>query len=218
MQGAIAKMSGSNEDRFQGTGNLILKNGTRKEVAWEVDFLHHGFPGDGVVRGEKRHLKAAVKDGFAKLQFEPNAEAVIVIGQYENGQARFKTWLTSTRPAIFCAQTVLSSSPVAEGSHYSIDFSDANGEQLRLAVPARIMWDFLPLVFHQLKPFFQPESSASFLRIAKEVNVGTTRSHPIVFVAFDGDQPLGLTPAQALEHLQRYPLLGPRRRRVRMCQ
>jgi hypothetical protein len=61
------------------------------------------------------------------------------------------------------------------------------------------MADFLPVAFHQLKPLSQSESSTSFCRIVKEFHIGTARSYPVVCLAFDNDQPLGLSPDQAVE-------------------
>jgi hypothetical protein len=183
--------------RKNGPGELVLKNGTHKQVTWDAEFLRKGLMGHGLIRGNKKYLKAAAKDGCAILHPESDVTAAIAIDHYENGEASFTTLLISSTPPIFCAQTILGSSPVSDSTKYSIEFSDANGELLRLIVPRIIMWDFLPVAFHQLEPFSVPGSSTSFCRMVKTVHTGTTRSFPFVCVSFNNDQPLVLPPEKA---------------------
>lgn len=187
------------EDGFRahGAGYLVLKNGTHTQVTWDVEFLRNGLIGDGFVRGDKKHLKAAAEDGCAILHPDSNVTAAIAIDHYKNGKASFTTLLYSSSPPIFNAQTILGSGPVLNGAKYSIEFSDANGEPFRLTIPTVIMWDFLPVAFQQLEPFSTPESSTMFFRIVKTAIAVTAHSCPFVCVSFDNAQPLGLSPAKA---------------------
>ena len=76
---------------------------------------------------------------------------------------------------------------------YFIDFSDRHGEQLRVAMPAIFMWNFLPAAYRQLSRFFTQETSTSFFRIVKAFKTSLTPDSPFVCAFFDNDQPVALT-------------------------
>jgi hypothetical protein len=76
-------------------GELVLKNGARNEVTWEVN-LEEGAVVRGVLRGNKRHLKTAAKHGCAILSLGEGRTADIAIDRYRDGKLFFTSLLTST--------------------------------------------------------------------------------------------------------------------------
>ena len=63
--------------RRNGTGYLVLKSGSRKQVQWEVDYLRDGSLGDGCIRGDEAHLAAAAKDGCATVCLTPKSRRLL---------------------------------------------------------------------------------------------------------------------------------------------
>jgi hypothetical protein len=73
----------------RGTGYLILKRGICKQIEWEIEVLRDGSIKGGSVRGDKKHLKAAAKDGCVKLSLTSEITVAIAINRYKDGEAFF---------------------------------------------------------------------------------------------------------------------------------
>jgi hypothetical protein len=181
----------------RGAGYLVLKRGISKQVVWEMEILRDGSIGGGYVRGDKKHLKAAAKDQCANLRLTSEITAAIAINSYRDGEAFFTTLLISQTPRAFPAQTIVRSGPILDGSTYSIEFSNADGESHIVTMPTIIIRDHLPML-QKLVPPASPASPATwYVRIPKTYKTATAVSTPFVCVIFDDDPPLGLSPERA---------------------
>lgn len=183
--------------RQNGIGYLVLKNGTCKQVGWEVDLLRDGSIGDGCIRGDEEHLAAAAKDGCAKLHLAAAETAAIAINGHKHSEASFTTLLISSTPAVFYAQIIVGSSPILDGSQFSIEFSRTNGESLLVIVPTVIMRDYLPILQKVVPPRSPESASTSFMRLPETWVTGTAASNPLVCVKFNDEPPWALHPEQA---------------------
>jgi hypothetical protein len=172
-----------------GVGELILKNGARDEVTWEVKL--ESLPAHGVLRGKKKHLNAAAKDGFAILHLGKGRAAAIAIDRHKDGKAFFTSLLEST-PTIFFAEKILFSSPRSDGTKYGIEFSNGKGQTLQVIVPSANIWDLLPQAFDDLKQFFVPQAVLLDYQPVQTIVTGIDCNYPLVFVGFNGDQPYAI--------------------------
>jgi hypothetical protein len=181
----------------RGTGYLILKRGICKQIEWEIEVLRDGSIKGGSVRGDKKHLKAAAKDGCVKLSLTSEITVAIAINRYKDGEAFFTALLISRSPPAFAAQTIVGSGPILDGSIYSIEFAGADGEAHIVTIPTIIIRDYLPM-FRKLVPPASPTSPpTSYFHIPKIYKTATAASSPFVCVRFDNDPPLGLSPERA---------------------
>ena len=182
----------------RGTGYLILKCGISQQVIWEIEILSDGSIGDGCVRGDKKHLKAAARDLCATLRATSEITAAIAINRYKDGEAFFTALLTSRSRPVFAAQTIVGSGPILDGSIYSIEFAGANGEEHIVTIPTIIIRDYLPM-FQKLVPPASPKSPPTgYFHIPKTYKTAAAASTPFVCVMFDDDPPpLGFSPEDA---------------------
>lgn len=150
--------------RQTGIGYLVLKSGTCEQVEWEIDLLSNGSVGDGRIRGDKKHLAAAAKDGCANLRLSPAKTAAIAIDRCKDGEASFEPLVISSAPPVFHAQTVVGSSAILDGSQFSIAFSSTEGEELLVIVPTIIMRDWLQVLQKVVPPSSSASATTSFIQ------------------------------------------------------
>ena len=177
------------KSKRNGTGELVLKNGTSEAVSWEVKL--ESLPAHGVLRGKKKHLNAAAKDRCAILRLGKDRAAAIAIDRYKNGKAFFTSLLELT-PPIFSAEKILSSSPLSDGTEYGIEFSAGKGQTLRVIVPSANIWDLLPQAFDDLKQFFVPQAVLVDYQPVQTVFTGIDRDYSLVYVGFNGGKPYAI--------------------------
>lgn len=177
--------------RRDGTGYLILKSGVSKQVTWEVDVLHDGSAGKGIVRGDNNHLAAAAKDGCANLLVSADTTAAVAIDGCEDGEASFSVLLASSAPHTFRANKI-EARPIVDGNRFLFEFSGADDERLFVIVPTIIMRDFLITLEKVVPP-----SSTSFIRIPKSWTTTIGETIPFVCLIFDDEPPLALQPNEA---------------------
>jgi hypothetical protein len=178
------------KSKRNGTGELVLKNGTSEAVSWEVEL--ESLPAHGVLRGKKKHLNAAAKDGCAILRLGNGRAAAIAIDRCKDGKAFFTSLLEST-PLIFSAEKILYSSPLSDGTEYGIEFSNGKGQTLRVIVPSANIWDLLPQAFDELKQFFVPQAVRVDYQLVQTVSAGIDRDYSLVYVGFNGGQPYAIS-------------------------
>ena len=164
--------------RRDGTGYLILKSGVSKQVTWEVDVLHDGSAGKGIVRGDNNHLAAAAKDGCANLLVSADTTAAVAIDGCEDGEASFSVLLASSAPHTFRANKI-EARPIVDGNRFLFEFSGADDERLFVIVPTIIMRDFLITLKNSFKPH-QRNALNGASRFPRFCNVGGRR-HSVVF-------------------------------------
>jgi hypothetical protein len=179
------------ETRRNGTGHLILKSGAAKQVTWEIDVLHDGSAGKGIVRGDKDHLAAAAKDGCANLLVSADTIAAVAINGFEDGEASFSVLLASSAPCTFRADAI-ESRPILDGNRFLIEFFGADGERLFVIVPTVIVRDYLKTLEKVVPP-----SSTSLIRIPKSWATAIGETIPFVCLIFDDEPPLALQPDEA---------------------
>jgi hypothetical protein len=177
--------------RRDGTGYLILKSGASKQVSWEMDVLHDGSAGKGIVRGDKDHLAAAAKDGCANLLVSADTIAAVAIDACEDGEASLSVLLASSAPHTFRADAI-ESRPILDGNRFLIEFSGANEERLFVFVPTIIMRDYLIALEKAVPP-----SSTSLIRVPKSWATAIGETIPYVCLIFDHEPPLALQPNEA---------------------
>jgi len=192
-------MSKEKAQSRSGSGILVLKNGFKKPVTWEVELYGDRMFGTGRVCGEYAHLKAATKDRCAILKLDDTLSLAIVIDRCDPGEAFFKTLLVSSTKPIFDAQTIRGSSPILDGSRFSIDFSDQNGASLRVVVPTIIMRDYLSVLQQKLSPPLPGSPKTGFFWIPQTWRTAISNSYPFVLLLFDDHQPIGIYSQQARE-------------------
>jgi hypothetical protein len=176
-----------------GVGELVLKDGTRHQVAWEANFGHS--PIQGFLHGTHRHLKVAAEDKCATLDLGRGRIAVIAIDRYEDGKAFF-TSLWSSMP-IFVAEKILFSGPLSDGSEYGIEVVNSKGQTHRTVLPSESIWDLLPQAFDDLKAFFTPKVILANYVPVQTVLTGIDSKYSLVSIAFNGGQPYALSPETA---------------------
>jgi hypothetical protein len=177
--------------RRNGTGHLILKSGASKQVTWEVDVLHDGSAGKGIVRGDKDHLTAAAKDGCANLLASADTTVAVAIDGCEDGEASFSILLASSAPSTFRAATI-EPRPILDGNRFLIEFSGADDERLFVIVPTIVMRDCLITLQKVVPP-----SSTSLIRIPKSWATAIGETIPFVCLIIDDEPPLALQPNEA---------------------
>jgi hypothetical protein len=183
-------------NRPNGVGYLLLKNGSCEVVEWEINFLPNGVIGNGCIRGDEEHLEAAFEDGCAVLYPEQGSVAAITIDRRKRNKAYFKTLLTSCTPPVFHAKTIVMSGPILDGNTFSIVFSDSANAQLRVNLPIKVISNYIP----KLQKLFVPmptSPTTSFVRIIDAWKTETMESDAFVCVALDNDEAVGLSPASA---------------------
>jgi hypothetical protein len=184
--------------RQKGSGYLILNNGVRDRVAWEIDIRHDGF-GGGCIRGDETLLKAAANDGAAKLLLAPDLTAAIAIDKYDHGQASFTILLTSTVSTVFRAQTILGSSPIQDGKQFSIRLLAPDGGEILLILPTTVVRDYLPVLQKMVPPESPKTSKPCFFRVPRSWRTSVTASHPFVCLHIDEEPPIALACPHALQ-------------------
>lgn len=81
-------MSGSEiAHRQKGQGHLILKNGMRGVVLWEINFHRDGSTSDGYVSGSDNLINRAADDGVARLSLGAEFSLDVTVGPYRDGRA-----------------------------------------------------------------------------------------------------------------------------------
>jgi hypothetical protein len=181
--------------RQNGTGYLVLKSGSGKQVQWEVDYLRDGSLGDGCVRGDEAHLAAAAKDGCATVCLTSKITAAIAIENQEHGEASFSPLLVSMN--VFQAQTINGSSSTSGGNQFQIEFSDADGRRFVIIVPTIILRDYLPVLAEAVGPGESASATTGFFRLPRTWITGTSRSYPFVLLGLNDGAPFGLSPEEA---------------------
>jgi hypothetical protein len=124
--------TGKIHNRSRGHGFLTLKSGLRKRVNWEIQSLNDGSFDSGCIVGNKNFLQAAAKDGCGTLQVSHDVTAAIAIDGHEDGRAPFTTLSIATKPHIFRAQTICGSSPILDGTQFSICLLSEEGKRFYL--------------------------------------------------------------------------------------
>lgn len=175
-----------------GSGVLILKDGTKQPVTWEVELFGDRLFGAGRVWGETACLKAATKDGCAILKLDHAAILAVAIDRCDFGEAFFKTLLVSSTPPIFDAQTIRGSSPILDGRRFSIDFSDQDGVSLRVIVPTLIMHDYLSVLEKQLPQPLSGTAKTAFFRLPQTWGTATSDGYRFVLLFFDDELPIAV--------------------------
>jgi hypothetical protein len=99
----------------KGSGDLVLTNGVRQVVIWEIEILSDGSFGKGSINGDRKHLATAAKDGCASLLLGLDVTAAIAIDSYANDWATFRTLSVSRKSRDFHAQSIQGSRPTASG-------------------------------------------------------------------------------------------------------
>jgi hypothetical protein len=183
--------------RQNGTGYLVLKSGTGKQVQWEVDYLRDGSLGDGCIRGDEAHLAAAAKDGCATVCLTPKITAAIAIENQEHGEASFSPLLVSMN--VFQAQTINGSKSTSDGNQFVIEFSDADGRRFLMIVPTIVLRDYLPVLEEAVRPGESATATTGFFRLLRTWKTGTSRSHASVLLGLNDEEPFGLSPEEARE-------------------
>ena len=183
--------------RQNGTGYLVLKSGSGKQVQWEVDFLRDGSLGDGSIRGDEAHLAAAAKDGCATVCLTSKITAAIAIENQEHGEASFSPLLVSMN--VFHAQTINGSKSISDGNQFLIEFSDADGKRFVMIVPTIVMRDYLPILEKAVRPGKSASAKTGFFRLPRTWQTGTSRSYPFVLLGLNDEEPFGLSPEEARE-------------------
>ena len=183
--------------RQNGTGYLVLKSGTGKQVQWEVDYLRDGSLGDGCIRGDEAHLAAAAKDGCATVCLTPKITAAIAIENQEHGEASFSPLLVSMN--VFQAQTINGSKSTSDGNQFVIEFSDADGRRFLMIVPTIVLRDYLPVLEEAVRPGESTAATTGFFQLLQTWKAGTSRSYPFVLLGLNDETPFGLSPEEARE-------------------
>jgi hypothetical protein len=183
--------------RQNGTGYLVLKSGTGKQVQWEVDYLRDGSLGDGYIRGDEAHLAAAAKDGCATVCLTSKITAAIAIENQEHGEASFSPLLVSMN--VFQAQTINGSKSTSTGNQFVIEFSDADGKRFLMIVPTIVLRDYLPVLEEAVRPGESANATTGFFRLLQTWKAGTSRSYPFVLLGLNDEAPFGLSPEEARE-------------------
>ena len=183
--------------RREGTGCLILKNGSGKRVRWQVDYLRNGSLGDGCIRGDEAHLAAAAKDGCATVRLTPNITAAIAIENQERDEASFSPLLVSMN--VFQAQTINGSKAISNGNQFMIEFSDADGKRFLMIVPTIILRDYLPVLEEAVGPGESASATTGFFRLHQPWTISTSRSYSLVVLSLSDAVPFGLSPEEARE-------------------
>jgi hypothetical protein len=185
------------ETRRNGTGYLVLKNGSGKQVQWEVDYLRDGSLGEGCIRGDEAHLAAAAKDGCATLRLASKITAAIAIENKDHGVASFSPLLVSMN--VFQAQTIDVSKSLSDGNQFVIGFSDAKGKRFLVIVPTIVLRDYLPVLEKTMRPSKPASATSGFFQLTRMWKAGTSRSYPFVLLGLNDEQPFGLGPEEARE-------------------
>ena len=185
------------ETRRNGTGYLILKNGSGKQVQWEVDYLSDGSLGEGCIRGDEAHLAAAAKDGCATLHLTSKVTAAIAIENQDHGEASFSPLLVSMN--VFQAQTINGSKSISDGNQFVIEFSDADGRRFVMIVPTIVLRDYLPILEKAVRPGESASAKTGFFRLPRTWRTGTSWSYPFVLLGLNDEEPFGLNPEEARE-------------------
>ena len=185
------------QTRRNGTGYLVLKNGSRQQVQWQVDYLCDGSLGDGWIRGDEAHLAAAAKDGCATVCLTSKITAAIVIENQEHGEASFSPLLVSMN--VFRAQTINGSKSTSDGNQFVIEFSDADGKRFLMMVPTIVLYDYLPVLEEAVRPAEPASATTGFFRFLQTWKTGTSRSYPFVLLGLNDEEPFGLSPEEARE-------------------
>ena len=188
------------ETRQNGTGYLVLKNGSGKQVQWEVDFLRDGSLGEGCIRGDEAHLAAAAKTHAPPSSSRPKSRRLLRSTTKTMVKRRFhRSWFLSN---VFQAQTINGSKSFSDGNQFVIEFSDANGKQFVIIVPTIVLRDYLPVFEKTMRPFSpRPQRQGSFN--LPERGRRTIRSYPFVLLGLNDEQPFALGPEEARELARR---------------
>jgi hypothetical protein len=166
--------------RRNGTGYLVLKSGSGKQIQWEVDYLRDGSLGDGCIRGDEAYLAAAAKDGCATVCLTSTITVAIAIENQKHGEASFSSLLVSMN--VFQAQTINGSKSMSNGNQFVIEFSDADGKRFVIIVPTIVMRDYLPILEKALRPDASASEKSGFFRVSPTWKAGTSRSYPFVLL------------------------------------
>jgi hypothetical protein len=183
--------------RRNGTGCLVLKSGSGKQVQWEVDYLRDGSLGDGCIRGDEAHLAAAANDGCATVCLTSKITAAIAIENQEHGEASFSPLLVSMN--VFRAQTINDSKSISDGNQIAIEFSDADSRRFLMIVPTIVLRDYLPVLEETVRPAEPASATTGFFRFPQTWKTGTSRSYPFVLLGLNDEEPFGLSPEEARE-------------------
>jgi len=182
----------------KGSGDLVLKNGARQVVIWEIEILSDGSIRKGAIHGGGKHLATAAKDGCANLFLGLEMTAAIAIDGCNDDQASFTVLLISSEPRLFPAQTIGEAGPVLEKSLFSIGFSNAEEEHLTVTVPTIVLSDFLPILQNLVTASSPAPGKTTFTRRPKTWKTGSLASGSVSIV-FDDDVPVALVPQDARE-------------------
>jgi len=186
-------------EALTGTGVLILRSGIKKSVTWEVSHLGEMVFGAGRVCGDHAHLETATQDRCATLQLDNTMTLAIAIDRSGPGEAFFTTLLASSVISIFHAQTICGSTPILDGSKFSIKFSDQNTASLLVILPTLIMRDYLPILENSVCRPLPGSAKTGFFRVPKTWRTGISNSYPFVLLLFDSDEPVAVSSQDARE-------------------
>ncbi len=182
-----------------GCGYLELKNGKSGRVSWEINQLDTGEIASGYVTGDKRLIRAAARDKWAKLSVTPKVSVAVAIKRCHAGKASFTGLLTSwdvPHPTQFEAQMILGLEPAADGTQVVIQFADHDGRRQAVVIPVEIIRDTVP----HLEKIVASDPGAWQAVLCRVVNQWRTASaerEPLIYVQLNNDAPRALAPKVA---------------------
>jgi hypothetical protein len=186
----------SPDEKQNGSGLLVLKDGTAQQVQWELDHSARP-PGRGRLHADEERLAAAARDGSAILWLAADIKAAIAIESCDGGVASFTVLLFSATSVRFDVHHVVTTALTADGTRTLLELSNAASESLIVSFPTDMLIDYLPT----LEQLFDRPSSAkhSLIRIPEKWRTAIARTRKCVVLVVDDDRPIGFSPEDARE-------------------